>query len=250
MNELDYKNFYDKVGRSNGWDFSKLKYVTEGATWEFYEEVIERCKSSDVLLDIGTGGGENVLRIAPAALFMIGIDNSSGMIETAQSNLEKASVSNVRFFQMESESLMFPHSFFDIVSCCHAPFVAAEVARVIKKGGIFLTQQVSEHDKWNLKAAFGRGQCLGEKDGTLKEKYVRELKSAGFTDVQILEYDAIDYYQTPEDLLFLLKHTPIIPRFGEEKEDFDILGKFIITNKTEKGIRTNSKRFMIIANKS
>lgn len=55
--------------------------------------------------------GENVLRIAPAALFMIGIDNSSGMIETAQSNLEKASVSNVRFFKMESDGLMFPHSF-------------------------------------------------------------------------------------------------------------------------------------------
>lgn len=68
--------------------------------------------------------------------------------------------------------------------------------------------------------------------------------------MQILEYDAIDYYQTPEDLIFLLKHTPIIPRFGEEKDDFDILGKFIITNGTEKGILTNSKRFMITANKS
>ncbi|MEI4803857.1 class I SAM-dependent methyltransferase [Bacillus sp. FJAT-51639] len=250
MNELDYKNFYDTVGRLNGWDFSKLKYVTEGATWDFYEEVIGRCKPSDVLLDIGTGGGENILRIASAALFMIGIDNASGMLETAQSNLEKARVSNVRFCKMESEDLLFPHSFFDIVSTCHAPFTAAEVARVIKKNGIFLTQQVSEHDKLNLKEAFGRGQCLGEKDGTLKEKYVRELGQAGFADVQVLEYDATDYYQTPEDLIFLLKHTPIIPIFGETKEDFDILKKFIATNNTEKGIRTNSKRFMIIANKS
>lgn len=250
MNELDYKNFYDKVGRSNGWDFSKLKYVTEGVMWDFYEEVIERCKPSGVLLDIGTGGGENILKIAPAVSCIIGIDNSSGMIETARSNLEKAQVSNVQFFKMESEDLTFPNSFFDIVSSCHAPFVGAEVARVIRKDGIFLTQQVSEHDKLNLKEAFGRGQCLGEKDGTLKEKYVRELKCAGFSDVQILEYDAIDYYQTTEDLVFLLTHTPIIPRFGEEKEDFDILKKFIIANKTEKGIRTNSKRFMIVANKS
>lgn len=144
MNELDYKNFYDTIGRANGWDFSKLKCVTEGITWEFYEEVVKRCKPSDVLLDIGTGGGENVLKIASAALMMIGIDNSSGMIETAQSNLEKARISNVRFYKMESEDLLFPHSFFDIVSSCHAPFVAAEVAKVIKKNGIFLTQQVSE----------------------------------------------------------------------------------------------------------
>lgn len=250
MNELDYRNFYDIVGRANGWDFSKLKCVTEGVTWGFYEEVVKRCKPSDVLLDIGTGGGENVLKIASAALLMIGIDNASGMIETAQSNLEKARVSNIRFCKMESEALLFPPSFFDIVSSCHAPFVAAEVARVIKKNGIFLTQQVSEHDKLNLKEAFGRGQCLGGKDGTLKEKYVRELRHAGFADVQVLEYDAIDYYETPEDLIFLLKHTPIIPRFGEMKEDFDMLQTFIAANKTEKGIRTNSKRFMIIASKS
>jgi ubiquinone/menaquinone biosynthesis C-methylase UbiE len=250
MNELDYKNFYDKVGKSNGWDFSRLKYVTEGATWEFYDEVIKRCNLSDVLLDVGTGGGENVLKIASSAFFMIGIDNSSGMIETAKSNLEKARVSNVRFFKMESGDLTFPHSFFDIVSSCHAPFVATEVAKVVKKGGIFLTQQVSEHDKLNVKEVFGRGQCLGEKDGTLKEKYVRELSDAGFVDIQTLEYDAINYYETPEDLIFLLKHTPIIPMFGEKKEDFDILKQFIIANKTEKGIRTNSKRFMIIATKS
>ncbi|PFN04608.1 class I SAM-dependent methyltransferase [Bacillus cereus] len=250
MNELDYKNFYDKVGRSNGWDFSKLKYETEGTMWEFYEEVVERCKPSDVLLDIGTGGGENVLKIASAASSVMGIDNSSGMIEMAKSNLEKVCVPNAQFFKMESEDLRFPNSFFDIVSCCHAPFTAAEVARVMKKGGVFLTQQVSEHDKWNLKEAFGRGQCLGEKEGTLKEKYVRELKDVGFHDVQISEYDAIDYYHTPEDLIFLLKHTPIIPRFGEEKDDFDILEEFIITNKTEKGICTNSKRFMIVAYKS
>ena len=250
MNELDYKNFYDIVGRVNGWNFSKLKCITEGATWDFYEEVVKRCKPSDVLLDIGTGGGENVLKIASAALMMIGIDNSSGMIETAQSNLEKTCVSNVRFCKMESEALLFPHSFFDIVSSCHAPFVATEVARVIKENGVFLTQQVSEHDKLNLKEAFGRGQCLGEKDGTLKEKYVRELRDAGFVDVRVLEYDAIDYYETPEDLIFLLKHTPIIPRFGEMKEDFDILRTFIAANTTEKGIRTNSKRFMIIASKS
>ncbi|MED3063711.1 SAM-dependent methyltransferase, partial [Bacillus thuringiensis] len=40
---------------------------------------------------------------------------------------------------------------------------------------------------------------------------------------------------------------PIIPRFGEQEEDFTILQKFIDTYSFEKGICTNSKRFMIIA---
>ena len=77
-----------------------------------------------------------------------------------------------------------------------------------------------------------------------------ELISAGLELVQVREYDVTDYYSTAEDFIFLLKHTPIIPNFGEEEEDFNILQKFIKANSSEKGIRTNSKRFMIIAVKS
>ncbi|MGQ0518802.1 SAM-dependent methyltransferase, partial [Bacillus sp. D-CC] len=36
MNELEYKNFYDKVGRVNGWDFSKIKCETVGDTSFFH----------------------------------------------------------------------------------------------------------------------------------------------------------------------------------------------------------------------
>jgi hypothetical protein len=58
MDELEYKKFYDRVGKLNGWDFSKIKYISEGVKWNFYSEVTRRCKKSDILLDIGTGGGE------------------------------------------------------------------------------------------------------------------------------------------------------------------------------------------------
>src|SRR5947208_3558009 len=107
VNELEYKSFYDKVGRLNGWDFSKIKSETVGEIWDFYGEVKERCKPSDILLDVGTGGGENVLNIASWAKLLIGIDNSNGMIETAHSNLKKSGVQNVEFLQMGSEALTF-----------------------------------------------------------------------------------------------------------------------------------------------
>jgi ubiquinone/menaquinone biosynthesis C-methylase UbiE len=249
MNEFEYKSFYDKIGKINGWDFSKLQVMSDGVEWNFYEEVTKRCKSSDILLDIGTGGGENVLKIASSLLFLIGIDLSIGMMETAQSNLSKANVSNVRFFQMSCDDLLFPAEFFDVVSSCHAPFSSNEVAKVLKNGGTFLTQQVSEADKLNLKEAFGRGQAFEKTDGILNNKYIRELKQAGFSDIQSFDYNAIEYYQRPEDLMFLLKHTPIIPYFGKERKDFDILNAFIEKNRTKKGICTNSKRFLIIAKK-
>ncbi|RKL65183.1 SAM-dependent methyltransferase [Salipaludibacillus neizhouensis] len=248
MKPLDYKSFYDKVGKANGWDFSKLKLVSEGAKWDFNEEIMKRSKASDILLDIGTGGGENVLNLAPSLFLLVGIDISVGMMKTAQSNLLKSEVLNVRFSHMSSEHLLFPTDFFDLVSCRHAPFSSTEVDRVIKKGGYFLTQQVGEGDKLNVKKAFNRGNVV-EEYGALKKRYVQELKEVGFSEVQSFEYNSTDYFQRPEDIIFLLKHTPTIPNFGQEKTDFEILDDFIKNNRTEKGIRTNSKRFLIVAKK-
>ncbi|WP_394173040.1 class I SAM-dependent methyltransferase [Guptibacillus hwajinpoensis] len=249
MNQVEYETFYNKVGKENGWDFSSLQLTSEGVKWDFYDEVTKRVRETDLLLDIGTGGGENLLKIASSSHLLVGIDLSSGMMDTAQSNLQNANVTNVRFAQMSSDSLQFPDSFFDIVSCCHAPFNSKEVSRVLKKEGLFLTQQVSEADKSNMKEAFGRGQSFGVEDGSLKQRYINELLEAGFSDVQSFEYDAIDYFHRPEDVIFLLTHTPIIPQFGEGNEDFHKLNRFIEDNQTDKGIRTNSKRFMILAKK-
>ncbi len=247
--EMNEKDFYNKVGQVNGWDFSQVQVTTEAVAWNFYEEVLKRGRSSDILLDIGTGGGENLLNIASSFHSLVGIDVSSGMMETARANLNHSNVSNVSLTQMSSEKLTFPTESFDLITSCHAPFSAREVVNVLKKGGLFLTQQVSEFDKLNLKAAFGRGQSFGEKEGSLKERYINELEEAGFSDVQSTEYNATEYYHRPEDLIFLLTHTPIIPEFGERENDFDILSAFIQENKTEIGIRTNAKRFMIVAQK-
>lgn len=248
MNELEYKDFYNRVGKLNGWDFSKVKCISDGIKWDFYHEVTKRCKKSDILLDIGTGGGEALLSISEQATRLVGIDNSAGMIEKAKTNLHNSRRTNVNFILMDADKIIFPDDSFNIISCRHSPFYAAEVARVLVHDGIFLTQQVSEDDKRNIKQAFGRKQETSL-DGTLKNRYVYELQEAGFSHVQAFEYDATDYYETYEDLVFLLKHTPTIPNFGEMEHDFAILDQFISANQTSKGIRTNSKRFMIIAQK-
>ncbi|MDG0794236.1 class I SAM-dependent methyltransferase [Cohnella ginsengisoli] len=247
MNDTDYKAFYDRVGQANGWDFSRLKVRVAGEQADIYEEAKRMCRKSDLLLDIGTGGGEAILAIRDAALLLVGIDRSQGMIQTARANLANAGATNVRFVHMEAEQLGFPEQFFDIATCRHAGFSAREVAKVLSREGLFITQQVAEGDKLNLKQAFGRGQSDGEPDGTLLRKYRLELEAAGFRDIRTKEYVTVEYYQTPEDLIFLLKHTPIIPGFGQEQGDFEVLRAFMEENRTDKGIRTNAKRFMISA---
>lgn len=120
-------------------------------------------------------------------------------------------------------------------------------SKIKSDDGIFLTQQVSEDDKLNIKQAFGRGQSYGIQDGTLKNKYMAELREAGFRDIQTFDYDATEWYPSYEDIIFILKHTPIIPNFGQYENDFALLEKFIKEHQDEKGIATNSKRFMITA---
>ena len=249
MNNIDYEDFYDKVGEQIGWDFSKVKCCIKGEKWDFYNRVIKESRRTDILLDIGMGGGERVIEIAQKFLLLIGIDKSSQMIHTAKSNLLRSHAKNIKFFQMDASHIQFPNQFFNIISCRHSEFDSREVYRLLVDGGIFITQQVSEADKINLKIAFERGQNFGEKDGSLKMRNLHELQELNFSKIKSYDYNAKEYYQTPEDLLFLLKYTPIIPNFGKDKIDFEILKEFISEHKTPHGILTNSKRFMIIAYK-
>lgn len=249
-NKIDYAAFYERVGRKNGWDFSAMNVVSEKTGWDFYDEVARCTRSSDLLLDIGTGGGEAILSISKEALLLVGIDLAQGMIETAQHNLLAAGAHpNVRFLHMDADELAFPSHFFNVVSSRHSGFSASEVFRVLAEDGIFLTQQVSEHDKSNISEAFGRGQSLGIQPGTLMERYKHELQKAGFHDIQVREYNVIEHYATPEDLMFLLTHAPIIPDFGEVETDFERFQQFVEQHHEEKGIRTHSARFMITARK-
>lgn len=247
MNPNDYYNLYEKAGKRIGWDFSHLKTTETGQDWNFYQEVLKKARSNDLILDIGTGGGERILKIAKQFKSVYAIDHTQSMINTANKNLRKTKLGNVKFLLMDSEKLDFPDNYFDIVTNRHCDFNSTEVFRVLKKGGYFFTQQVSEGDQLNIKNAFGRGQGYGLKDGALKNRYLKELKALGFNKIQAFDYNSKVIYKTDKDYIFLLRYTPTIPEFGEKKEDFEILRKFIEENKTDKGIETNSKRFMIVA---
>lgn len=243
---MEENSFYNKVGKINGWNFDHLQVTTEGIAKEISQEVYQLCSPTDIVLDIGTGGGERLLNLADSVLLAVGIDLSQEMIKKAQNN---CTIQNVRFAEMPADNLLFPDQFFDVITCRHAPFFAKEVERVLKQGGTFLTQQVSEGDKINLKQAFGRGQAFEIADGTLKERYRSAVEDAGFDQIQVHDIEEVEYYQRPEDLIFLLKHTPIIPNFGEQEDDWIILEKYITEHQTEQGIKTNTKKFLIVARK-
>jgi len=239
---------YRRPGKVRGWDFSQIKFSSEGPRINYCRVVESYLDRNQKLLDIGTGGGEKFLKFAPKVKEAIGIDVDPKMIETARENLRKSGLSNVKFEVCDSEKLRFGDQEFDVVIDRQAPFNPKEVARVLKPGGVFITQQVSEGDKLNFKEIFRRGDSYGIKSGTLKNRYLRELREAGMEIIKEKTANTIEYYRFMEDVIFLLANTPIVPDFDFEGEQ-DKLKQIEERFKTEKGIRTNAERFLIVAKK-
>ena len=196
-NKQKCKQFYNKISNKiGGYDFSDVKVKNEGVLWYFYKEVKKLSNKDSLVLDIGTGGGERVLKLANYVRFLVGIDISENMIKTAIKNAEIKGINNVFFYVMDSDDIKFPDGFFDIISCRLSYFNCREVARLSSKNGIFITQQAGEDDKINIKKFFGRGLNSQIRDGRHKNLLVKELKETGFSQVKTLEYNAIEYYKT------------------------------------------------------
>src|ERR1039457_3546473 len=105
-------------------------------------------KRGDVCVDLGSGRGTDVLRMAELVGetgFVYGIDISDGMLGKARRNAEKFGVSNVSFVRSELEKLDLADNIADLViSNCtlnHADDKQAvwnEIYRILKKGGRFV----------------------------------------------------------------------------------------------------------------
>lgn len=244
-NSEEEKHFYDKIGKILGWDFSNIKYdVIDNSKFQYFDEVNKYVSKDTVLLDIGTGGGEKLINlVSDNCLMKIGTDFSKEMIRTANKNIP-LKYCNIKFFEMNSENLLFPQDFFDIVCARHTPFNIDEIFRVLKLDGIFISEQVDEDDCLELKNIFERGQGY-KVEIKLKEKIQKELSKMDFKKVEFYDIVQEEYYETEEDLLFLLKNTPIISDFGEKEHDYEKFNCYVEKNITNKGIYLERKLFGI-----
>ena len=155
----------------------------------------------EVCVDLGSGRGTDVLRIAGAVRetgFVYGIDISEGMLEKARRNAEKFRVTNVRFVRSELEKIEIPDNIADLViSNCtlnHATDKQAvwnEIHRILKKGGrfvisdIYATTVIADEYRNDPVAV---AECWA--GSVTKAEYMQHLENAGFAVVEIIEESA------------------------------------------------------------
>ena len=152
----------------------------------------------ETVLDLGSGGGIDVLlsarRVGQAGK-AYGLDMTDEMLELARRNQREAGVENVEFLKGTIEEVPLPDDSVDvIISNCvinlsgDKSAVFREAARVLKPGGRFAVSDVVADPDMDDATRRDMQQWTGCIAGALTpEDFERELRSAGFDDVEIRE---------------------------------------------------------------
>ncbi len=250
-NEL---KFYNEI---KNWDFSKIKYIEESLTnWNFYDILNEKATKDSYILDLGTGGGENLLKNFPDAKKIIGTDLSQEMIKTAQFNLEKSKRKNIEFRVMDNLNMTVENDYFDIVVARHTCIDAKQIYKCLKKGGMLLLRGVDKLDCFELKRMYGKGQAYSDIKPISQIDY-ENILDTGFKNVELVPIYVREYYKTKNDFIALLLKTPILQDFSEisenenldEKLDLSIIDNYIENHREDKGILLIRRYYGIMAYK-
>lgn len=162
-----------------GWDFSHLegRYETGGLPWD-YREVVETYRRPELrLLDLDTGGGEFLLSLGHPAQNTSATENYPPNAALCRQVLTPQGID---FRQADAAGpLPFPDGQFDLVLDRHGRFDPAELARVLKPGGVFVTQQVGAENDRELAELLLPGRALPFPQQTLRIQ-ARALEQAGF----------------------------------------------------------------------
>ena len=243
MSELE---FYEKV---KNWDFSMINYSKDCLTdWDLYKLLNLYSNSESKILDLGTGGGEKVLKYFPECQEIVATDFSKEMINTANNSLKESGKKNIVFRQMDNLNMDTPDDYFDIVVARHTPIDAKQIYRTLKSGGKLLLRGVDKLDCWSLKLLFGRGQGYNDEKPISVIDYENILK-AGFKSIELVPIHIREYYKTKDDLMALLLKTPIINDFSNKEFDEEKIDKYISENMTDEGILLIRRYYGITATK-
>ena len=153
-------------------------------------------KPGEIVLDLGSGGGIDVLlsakRVGPTGK-AFGLDMTDEMLALAEQNRHKSGMTNVEFLKGEIEHIPLPDNTVDvIISNCVINLsgdkdqVLKEAFRVLKPGGRFAVSDVVVRGEVPASIRKSMELWVGCVAGALSESdYTNKLAQAGFSNIDI-----------------------------------------------------------------
>lgn len=201
----------------SGWDFAHIdgRYSDAELPWDYRAEVLNGLLPSHRLLDMGTGGGEFLMTLGHPSV-------NTSVTEGYPPNLALCrkwlAPMGVEVCGVDGEDpLPFEAERFDRVINRHESFRADEVERVLRPGGVFVTQQVGGENDRALSERLIPDFVPAFPDHDLAHN-VRALADAGLEVVRAEEhFGPIRFYDTGA-LVFFAKAIPWeFPGFSVER---------------------------------
>ena len=185
---------------SNLYDATQINQIPEGALLASLgcgnPTALARLNPGEVVLDLGSGGGIDVLlsarRVGPTGK-AYGLDMTDEMLTLANENQRKSGIDNVEFLKGEIENIPLPDNSVDVViSNCVINLsadkdkVLREAFRVLKPGGRFAVSDVVTRGEIKPEIRKSILLWVGCIAGALDEiEYRVKLAAAGFESVEV-----------------------------------------------------------------
>lgn len=199
---------YEEQQPFTGWDFSYLdgRMVEEQPPWSYLTRAAELMQRSLAVLDMGTGGGERLLKLRenwPTRVVVT--EDYPPNLKLAQERLRPLGVEVVDVPLTRDGLMPFEDGEFDLVLNRHSGLNCAETARVLAPKGVFLTQQI--HGLWaqDLLAEFG---AVPQWPDATPEYYVPRLETAGLRVERLQEWQGGLIFHDIGAIVYYLKAVP------------------------------------------
>ena len=152
MNQNELIAFWreeEAIAHIHGWDFSHIagRYTEEtDLPWDYAALVRQYLTPQMKLLDVDTGGGEFLLSLGHPYENTAAAENYPPNVQLCRETLLPLGID---FKQSDGRGrLPWPENSFDLVLNRHGDYNPEDLYRVLKPGGLFLTQQVgAENDR-------------------------------------------------------------------------------------------------------
>ena len=170
----------ENIAYIHGWDFSHIdgRCLEEPLPWDYRQVIGEYLTPEMRLLDIDTGGGEFLLSLNHPHGNTAATENYPPNVELCKEILLPLGID---FRPADGKgNLPFENNRFHIVINRHGDFNPAEIYRVLKPGGMFVTQQVgAENDRELVELLCGKLPMPFPEQ--YADKAAEAFRKAGFT---------------------------------------------------------------------